>query len=81
MGILTTLQGVLTAISEIKQMLAILGGVVINLQILVTNHRFFRGPTGDTMVFEDPFGRVDPFPLNWINSWEVKQRMLSRTSI
>jgi hypothetical protein len=68
--------GILTAISEVSQMLTSLGEAVASLQILVTNHRFFRGPMEDILVFEDSFGRIDPFPKNWVNSWEVRSRHL-----
>jgi len=53
------------------------GETVVNLRILVTNNRFFQGPTGDIIAFEDPFGRVDPLPLNWISSWEVMLESVS----
>lgn len=76
----SSIEGILTALSEVRRMLTSLGEAVASIQILVTNHRFFRGPMGDILVFEDPFGRLDPFPVTWVNSWEVSNRMFLRDS-
>ncbi|OIW29088.1 hypothetical protein CONLIGDRAFT_633272 [Coniochaeta ligniaria NRRL 30616] len=74
--ILTSLGGLLSAILDVKRMLNNLGEAVAHMQILVTNQWFFRGPTGNILVFEDSFGRIDPFPTNWINSWEGLQTLM-----
>lgn len=74
--ILASVQGMSHTISEMKQMLTGLGQAVANLRVLSTNHRFFQCPTNGSIAFEDPFGQIDPLPLGWVNSWEVRQPWL-----
>jgi chromosome segregation ATPase len=69
--ILGTMCGTLSAISEVKLMLINIGQTMADLHVAASNRWFFQGPTERSVLFEDPFGRVDPFPLNWVHSWEV----------
>lgn len=71
-AMLSSLESTVSAVSEVKQMLEAIGQTVAHNHIGRTNHKFFQGPTKGHVIFEDALGHIDPLPMGWISSWEVR---------
>lgn len=70
--VVSTQKATASAVDEIKLMLATIVQAVASLQISATDHKYFKGPSKGFVTFEDHFGHIDPLPLGWIHSWEVR---------